>query len=138
MTHTPLFDKLLSQIKPDVPPTQEPRHNEETIEEQQVLELEEKRQSIKYRNGELEIQQEQIKNIKHIRELREQYHPRIWLIICWWLPLVATILCTYIIIRFFWKVDILPPSVFIALLGSTTLGILGLLAIILKYIYPSK
>jgi hypothetical protein len=93
----------------------------------------------KYEEIDLKLRSEQLRNAINNNKLREELPNRLWyLTISWLVSVVAIMLFSgiqheYLPGFFFLKYD---PSVLIALITSATASVLGLLIILLNYLYP--
>lgn len=105
-------------------------------EEEKALDIEQKRQAKRYRDGELAIQSAQIKYINQTIKLRNEYHPKIHVLIMYWLGFDIAMILASIIFTLWLHIQILPSSVLNTLIGSTTIAVVGLFAIVLSNIFP--
>ena len=83
----------------------------------------------------IEALQQQLNESRSTQSLREKYLPRIFCLICFWLILITIFLvvCGWRLWKFY-----LPDNVMIALITSTTIGVLGLFGIAAKWLFPNK
>jgi hypothetical protein len=92
-----------------------------------------------YEEIDLKLRQEELKNAVNNNKLREELPNRLWFLTISWLGSVVAIMLFSGIQHadfpgfFFLKYD---PSVLIALITSATASVLGLLIILLNYLYP--
>jgi hypothetical protein len=95
----------------------------------------------KYEEYDLELRSEDVRNAKNNNKLREELPDRLWWLTIAWLGAVVVIMVFSGIQHdtfpgfFFLKYD---PSVLIALITSATASVLGLLIILLNYLYPKN
>ena len=84
---------------------------------------------------ELSHLQEQVESAKQDREERKGYAKKLYWLIAVWLASVLLLLIAHGLtsIAFF-----LSDSVILAIVGGTTLNVLGLFAIVTKYLFPAK
>lgn len=93
----------------------------------------------KYEEYDLELRSEEVRNAKNNNKLREELPDRLWCLTVAWLAAVVLILLFSGIQHdafpgfFFLQYD---PSILIALITSATASVLGLLIILLNYLYP--
>ena len=85
------------------------------------------------RQQEQEQHREAIKQLSSIRRLREKYSNRLfWLLAIWLLAIAcATVFQGFESIRFE-----LPEIAFAILIGSTTVSVVGLFAVVARYLFP--
>ncbi len=101
--------------------------------------LEEEYLPSKYEEIDLELRREELRNAKNNNKLREELPDRLWCLTVTWLAAVVAIMLFSGIQHedfpgfFFLKYD---PNVLIALITSATASVLGLLIILLNYLYP--
>lgn len=122
--------RLLMQAARNIPASPSDLSTEETkLEEKDYRdqELAHKIQELALKNRELE---EKVNTLAENREARKDYTARVfWLIVGWLIVILALI-----IFNSFNLLDI-SDNVVLALVGSTTLNILGLFQVVLKYLY---
>ena len=82
-----------------------------------------------------ELAKEFIEESKQRRKLRELFSERIfWFAVAWAGFLVAVLLME----AFNWRLFHLDYRIIVALIAGTSAGIIGLLAAVVKYIFPEK
>lgn len=105
----------------------------------QIASIEEDFPPSKSEQYDLELRSEEVRNARINNKLREELPDRLWWLTILWLASVLLILLFSGIQHdafpgfFFLKYD---PSILIALITSATASVLGLLIILLNYLYP--
>lgn len=71
------------------------------------------------------------------QEMRKQYANRIYKLIAWWLGMVMVLLISQGIFSHsgYFK---LSETILLAVIGGTTLNVLGLFVIVINYLFPKK
>ncbi len=95
----------------------------------------------KFEEYDLELRSEEVRNAKNNNKLREELPDRLWWLTITWLGAVVLIMVFSGIQHdafpgfFFLEYE---PSILIALITSATASVLGLLIILLNYLYPKN
>lgn len=106
-----------------------------------VADSEEEYLPSKFEEYDLELRSEEVRNAKNNNKLREELPDRLWWLTIAWLGAVVLIMVFSGIQHeafpgfFFLEYD---PSILIALITSATASVLGLLIILLNYLYPKN
>jgi len=92
---------------------------------------EEKLAEAKYLDS--QIEKEKLRSYRQNTDERKKYAELIFNMSAWWLAFVA-----FVLVFSGLQKMIFPEAVLLALIGTTTLNVLGLFYIVTKYLFPNK
>lgn len=131
----------------DLPAIDAPQHlppmaDDRTIAEREDLEEKADDRTIAEKKYlEREREKEYVRGLKQDIDERKKYASHIFLLVVWWLAGVVAILVAHGI-RWPWMAQYvgfdLPEAVLIALITTTTGGVVGILLIVARYLFPQR
>jgi len=122
----------LDVIRPERPPKIDELAKAERREYSQQAQ-EEKLRSFRLANEQLDLENQQLKQDNDNRKL---YAKRLYSLLCFWLGGLFLVLFLQGFSRERWFS--LTENVLLAVIGGTTLNVLGLFTIVVRYLFPSR
>ncbi|MDX9702374.1 MAG: hypothetical protein RBU23_04935 [Candidatus Auribacterota bacterium] len=81
------------------------------------------------------LEREDLRDRKQIREQRKKYADKVFNLIKWWLIFIGVVLVIQGTISFWWTREFFSDAVLLAIIGGTTANVLGLFALVLKFLF---